>query len=69
MSLEQAIDTLVSTYDSLDLVAMSQTVDAKEVYDALNNAKPDTAEYVVLGYLAKYNPYQPPAKKAAAVPE
>lgn len=69
MSLQLAIDALVSTYDSLDLVAMGQRVDSKEVYDALGKATPDTAEYVALTYLAKYNPYEPPAKKAAAAPD
>lgn len=66
MSLKQTIETLVNTYDSLDLIAMGQVVDAKEVHEALGKAIPDTAEYVALTYLAKYNPYAPPIKKAAA---
>jgi hypothetical protein len=67
MSLQDAIDVLVSTYDSLDVVARGLEVDAKEVADALAKATPDTAEFVVLGYLAKYNPYVAPTKKAEPV--
>lgn len=57
MSLEQAIETLTSTYQSLDVVAQGLSVDPKEVDDALKAAKPDTAEYVALTVLQKYNPY------------
>jgi len=56
MKLSEAIDTLTSTYQSLDAVALGLPVDAKEVQAALAKAKPDTAEFVALTVLAKYNP-------------
>ena len=58
MKLSEAIELLTSTYQSLDSVAMGLPVDAKEVNDALNKAKPDSAEYVALQALAKFNPYK-----------
>jgi hypothetical protein len=58
MKLSEAIELLTSTYQSLDTVALGLPVDAKEVADALNKAKPDTAEYVALQTLAKFNPYK-----------
>jgi len=57
MSLVDAIEALTTTYQSLDLVAVGLQVDAKEVSDALAKATPDTAEFVALTVLAKYNPY------------
>ena len=66
MNLQQAIDELTSTYQSLDLVAQGLPVDGKEVANALALATPDTAEYVALQFLAKYNAYTPPAKKEKA---
>ena len=60
MTLEEAIDLLVSTDKDLDLMARFLPVDAAEVYTALANAKSDTAEKVALTLLAKYNPYTPP---------
>lgn len=63
MSLEQAIETLTSTYQSLDVVAQGLLVDPKEVADALKSAQPDTAEYVALTALQKYNPYTPKQEK------
>jgi hypothetical protein len=56
-TLAEAIETLVTTYSSLDSVAQGLVVDGKEVADALALATPDTAEYVALTVLAKYNPY------------
>lgn len=64
MNLQDAIDELTSTYHSLDLVAQGLPVDAKEVANALALATPDTAEYVALVALAKYNAYTAPVKKA-----
>lgn len=62
--LEMAVETLASTFQSLDLVARALPVDAKEVADALVACEQqDTAEYVVLVALAKYNPYTAPTKK------
>jgi hypothetical protein len=66
MNLQDAIKELTSTYQSLDLVAQGLPVDGKEVADALALATPDTAEYVALTALAKYNAYTPPAKKVKA---
>ena len=56
MKLSEAIDVLSKTYQSLDAVALGLHVDAKEVQAALAKAKPDTAEFVALTVLAKYNP-------------
>lgn len=61
MTVEAAIKLLASTYQSLDLVAQGCPVDAAEVDAALMVADPDSVEAVCLGYLAKYNPYTPPA--------
>jgi hypothetical protein len=58
MKLSEAIELLTSTYQSLDLVASGLPVDAKEVVDALNKADKDSAEYVALQALAKFNPYE-----------
>lgn len=57
MKLSEAIEALTSTYQSLDSVASGLPVDAKEVNEALNKADPDSAEYVALQALAKFNPY------------
>ncbi len=56
MKLTEAIEALTTTYQSIDAVAMGLPVDAKEVNDALKKANPDSAEYVALQALAKYNP-------------
>lgn len=62
--LQTAVETLASTFQSLDLVARALPVNAKEVAEALAACKEkDTAEYVALVALSKYNPYTPPAKK------
>ena len=58
MKLSEAIELLTSTYQSLDSVASGLPVDAKEVNDALAKADPDSAEYVALQALAKFNPYE-----------
>lgn len=58
MSLSEAIELLTTTYQSLDSVASGLQVDAKEVNEALNKADPDSAEYVALKVLAKFNPYE-----------
>jgi len=63
--LETAVETLASTFQSLDLVARALPVDAKEVADALAVCEDrDTAEYVALVALSKYNPYTPPVKSS-----
>ena len=67
MELKQAINELVSTYQSLDSVAQGLQVDAKEVAEALAKAEPDTAKFVALNVLAKFNPYTPPPAKKTTV--
>ena len=61
MTLADAINALATTYQSLDIVAQGCSVDAAEVDAALMVADPDSVEAICLGYLAKYNPYTPPA--------
>lgn len=60
--LAAAIEALASTYQSLDLIAQGLVVDAQEVSDALAKADADTAEFIALTALAKFNPYAPPIK-------
>lgn len=57
MTLEEAVDLLVSTDKDLDLVARFLPVDAAEVYTALTGVDEDSADAVALRLLAKYNPY------------
>lgn len=57
MNLDDAIEILTTTYLSLDAVAQGLEVNPKEVADALALATPDTAEFVALTVLAKYNPF------------
>jgi hypothetical protein len=63
MKLLEAIEILTSTYQSIDAVALSLPVDAKEVNEALNKANPDSAEYVALQALAKFNPSEKTTKE------
>lgn len=58
MKLSEAIELLTSTYQSLDSVASGLAVDAKEVNDELAKADPNSAKYVALQTLAKFNPYE-----------
>lgn len=69
MNLSDAVDTLTSTYSSLDSVAVGLQVDPKEVFDALSKAEVDTAEFVALSVLAKYNPYMPITKLKKTIEE
>lgn len=62
MKVSEAVEILVSTYQSLDSMAQGMQVDAKEVADALAKATEDTAEFVALNVLAKFNPYVAPTK-------
>ena len=57
MTLEEAVDWLVSTDKDLDLIARFLLVDAAEVHTALAGADKDSADAVALRLLAKYNPY------------
>lgn len=56
MKVSEAVEILTTTYQSLDSVAQGLEVKASEVATALAKAKPDTAEYVALTALAKFNP-------------
>ena len=55
-NINDAVETLVNHYGSLDAAAQRLPVDALEVAQALADCDPDTAEFVALTYLAKYNP-------------
>jgi hypothetical protein len=57
-NLNDAVETLVNHYGSLDAAAQRLPVDALEVAQALADCDPNTAEFVALTYLAKYNPTQ-----------
>ena len=63
MKLLEAIEILTTTYQSLDVVASGLPVDAKEVNEALNKADKDSAEYVALQALAKFNLYEKTTKE------
>ena len=67
MTLDEAIETLASTYADPVLIARGLPVDAKEVATALAAATPDTTEFVALTLLAQFNPYTAPATKAKTV--
>lgn len=54
--LDAAVKVLTTTRQPLELAARGLVVDAKEVAEALAEAKPDTAEYLALTVLAKLNP-------------
>ena len=54
MSLEDIVADLCELRGDLDMAARAQVVDAEEVAEALADADPDTAEFVVLSLLAKY---------------
>ena len=61
--LDSAVDALTSTFTSLDLIARALVVDAKEVFEAMASCEnQDTAEYIALCALAKYNPYTAPTR-------
>jgi hypothetical protein len=64
MTLDEAIETLATTYADPVLIARGLPVDAKEVADALALATPDTTEFVVLTLLAQTNPYVAPIQAA-----
>ncbi len=53
MKVAQAIQTIVTSYGDIDLVARGMVVDAAELAKA--TAKPDTAEAIALALLKKYN--------------
>ena len=53
MKVTDAIETIVTSYGDIDLVARGMMVDAAELAKA--TAKPDTAEAIALALLRKYN--------------
>jgi len=55
ITVEQALEVLSTTYQSLDAVARGMVVDAEELQDAIAAAEEDSAEAVCLKVLSKYN--------------
>ena len=53
MTLNEAIETIVTSYGDIEVVARGLVVDAGELATA--TAQPDTAEAVALALLKKYN--------------
>jgi predicted nucleic acid-binding protein len=53
MKVSDAIQTIVTSYGDINLVARGLVVDASELAKA--TAKPDTAEAIALALLKKYN--------------
>ncbi len=53
MKVTDAIETIVTSYGDIDLVARGMVVDAAELAKA--TAKPDTAQAIALALLRKYN--------------
>jgi len=55
MTVEEAVEVLSTTYQSLDAVAQGMVVDADELEDAIAAADADSVEAVCLKVLSKYN--------------
>lgn len=55
MTVEEAVEILSATYQSLDAVAKGMVVDAEELEDAIAAAEADSVEAVCLQVLSKYN--------------
>jgi hypothetical protein len=55
MTVEDAVEVLSTTYQSLDAVAQGMVVDVEELADALAAAEEDSVEAVCLKVLNKYN--------------
>jgi predicted nucleic acid-binding protein len=53
MKVSDAIETIVTSYGDIEVVARGLVVDAGELAKA--TAKPDTAEAIALALLKKYN--------------
>ena len=59
MSVKLAVETLVASYGDLDReVASYGSLNPADILAAFQKAKPDTAEYVVLGKLASKFPVE-----------
>ena len=56
MDIKDALEIMANTYQSLDVVARGLPVDPQEVEKALEEAQPDTVEYVCLQALQKAHP-------------
>ena len=55
MTVEDAVEVLSTTYQSLDAVAQGTVVDVEELEDAIAAAEADSVEAVCLKVLSKYN--------------
>lgn len=55
MTVQEAVEVLSTTYQSLDAVAQGMVVDAEELEDAIAAADADSVEAVCLKVLSKYN--------------
>lgn len=55
MTVEDAVEILSTTYQSLDAVAQGMVVDVEELEDAIVAAEADSVEAVCLKVLSKYN--------------
>jgi hypothetical protein len=55
ITVEQALEVLSTTYQSLDAVARGMVVDAEELEDAIAAAEEDSVEAICLKVLSKYN--------------
>jgi len=55
MTVDEAVEVLSTTYQSLDAVAQGMVVDADELEDAIAAADADSVEAVCLKVLSKYN--------------
>ena len=55
MTVEDAVEVLSTTYQSLDAVAQGMVVDVEELEDAIAAADADSVEAVCLKVLSKYN--------------
>lgn len=59
MNVKTAVETLTASYGDIDReVASYGNLDPKDILAAFQKAKPDTAEYVVLGKLATKFPVE-----------
>ena len=55
MTVEDAVEVLSTTYQSLDADAQGMVVDVEELEDAIAAAEADSVEAVCLKVLSKYN--------------
>lgn len=55
MTVEEAVEILSNTYQSLDVIARGMVVNAEELQDAIAAAEEDSVEAICLQVLNKYN--------------